>query len=122
MENLFNPMTVKDTLLDKRLLVFDYISDLHNTDQDLEESVYDMLIHLSGTMKDKYVAPTPIDMKKFIYGDNSTMFNIGNACKYLQRFITTGFDKSKKKVDLLKVIHYCLFEYTNQSRNEEEDN
>ncbi len=57
-------------------------------------------------------------MRKVMFSEeHSTGFNLGNALKYIDRFMTTGFEKSRNPKDLLKAIHYILFELVNHSKN-----
>ncbi len=77
----------------------------------------DVLIHIGKCLGDKYYS-TPIDTTKFIYDKhNGKGFNIGNSIKYLSRYMTEGYEKSNKKEDLYKAIHYCLFEIARLERN-----
>jgi hypothetical protein len=43
--------------------------------------------------------------------------NMFNAIKYLQRYCTEGFDKSNNPKDLIKSIHYILFQLVNHRKN-----
>jgi hypothetical protein len=38
-------------------------------------------------------------------------FNVGNANKYLSRYISKEGEKLNDSKDLLKAIHYLMFEY-----------
>ena len=52
-----------------------------------------------------------IDPKLFILGKKLGMgFNIGNAAKYLSRYISNSGKKLYNEQDLLKSIHYILLE------------
>ena len=52
-----------------------------------------------------------IDPKPLILGPKTGLgFNIGNATKYLSRYINKSGNKSRNRLDLIKAIHYILFE------------
>ena len=52
-----------------------------------------------------------IDCMPLILGkDTGLGFNIGNATKYLSRYINKDGEKSRNRKDLIKAIHYILFE------------
>ena len=52
-----------------------------------------------------------IDPKPIILGPKTGLgFNIGNAVKYLSRYINENGEKSRNRLDLIKAIHYILFE------------
>jgi len=72
----------------------------------------DLLEFLKTTYSDKYeTADTPIRAKEFLYDrDHGTAVNMFCSSKYLQRYLTQGFDKSNNPMDLFKAIHYILFE------------
>ena len=83
-------------------------------DSPFYESLMALVLHVSKTYGDKYEATkNAIDMKKYYGGcrEVAKPYNIGNACKYISRYDTKGFDKSEQPADLLKAIHYLLFEY-----------
>lgn len=66
--------------------------------------------YLDNTCQDKY-SKSDIDNTGTILSDNlGKGFNIGNATKYISRYATVGFEKSEQRTDLLKAIHYLIFE------------
>jgi hypothetical protein len=74
------------------------------------------MIYLASTYDEKY-AKSPIPTNGVIYSkDHGTGFNIGNASKYLSRYMTKGFDKSENPRDLDKAIHYCMFELARRAK------
>ena len=52
-----------------------------------------------------------IDCKPIILGPETGLgFNIGNAAKYLSRYSNKDGEKARNQNDLIKAIHYILFE------------
>ena len=52
-----------------------------------------------------------IDPKPIILGPKTGLgVNIGNAVKYLSRYVNESGEKSRNRLDLIKAIHYILFE------------
>lgn len=77
--------------------------------------IKNMVGYLASTYQDKYQC-SEVRNEGIIYSPrNGKGFNIGNAVKYLSRYLTTGFEKSENPKDLQKAIHYCLFELTRKS-------
>ncbi len=70
------------------------------------------LIHyISKTYKEKYEnAGTKNISRDFLMTSPTPHATCFNSLKYIQRYSTTGFDKSGKVVDIYKAIHYLLFE------------
>ena len=61
-------------------------------------------------LTDKY-NKSSIDCKPVILGPETGLgFNIGNAVKYLSRYINKSGNKARNRSDLIKAIHYILFE------------
>lgn len=63
----------------------------------------------------------PIETRKMLIDvSDSKNFNIASyqVLKYLQRYITSGFDKSKNKLDLKKAAHYLIYELIKYQRDE----
>lgn len=70
--------------------------------------------HFADCYSDKYCGEVkPIEMREFIFnmGDMSKGYNIGNACKYITRVTSEGFEKSDNDIDIVKGAHYLCFEY-----------
>jgi hypothetical protein len=89
--------TSLDRILDKDPAMFDAIGHLSE--------------YLASTYDDKY-ANSELRNEGIIYSPNlGKGFNAGTAAKYLSRYITTGFSKSENPSDLIKAIHYSLFEF-----------
>jgi len=66
----------------------------------------DLIKYVDATNEDKYNASV-IDNTPYLM---KTDFTIGSAVKYLSRYNTDGYKKSRQSEDLYKTIHYCLFE------------
>ena len=57
-----------------------------------------------------------IDCNPIILGPKTGLgFNIGNAAKYLSRYSNEDGEKSRNRNDLIKAIHYILFEMKRSS-------
>jgi hypothetical protein len=70
------------------------------------------LNHLANTYNDKYEGgKSLLDTKQQLYDkDRGGIINSYQISRYLQRFMTKGFKKSGNKNDMMKVIHYALFD------------
>lgn len=69
----------------------------------------EVLTYLSSTYGDKYAA-SPLSTMGVILAPVGKGFNMGNAAKYISRYITEGYSKSDNPQDVIKALHYCLFE------------
>lgn len=79
-------------------------------------TIQDFTDHICKAENDKY-AHSIVDMKIFMDSDiHGKSFNIGNATKYLTRYMASEGEKKSNPQDLLKIAHYCLIEY---ARNKE---
>lgn len=75
-------------------------------------ALHTTLCVIDNSLGDKYEADFPeVDLHglKFM-SPHGLGFNVGNAAKYLKRYMTDGFEKSRNPEDLSKAIHYLLFE------------
>lgn len=91
-------------------------------DENLYQSILDLLAYIELTYEDKYEAENfqPIKGSDFLYSPiHGKAVNIFSASKYLQRYLTEQYAKSNDPQDLLKAIHYLLIEYT---RNKSQTN
>ncbi len=89
------------------------IQEVVYNDITLLEPFKDLLLHIKKTQSDKYEeGANLIDLYGMKYSATRTSsgFNVGNAASYLKRYLTEGFDKSYQTEDLLKAIHFLLFE------------
>jgi len=88
-------------------------------DQDLFNCLTGFIEYLGTTYSDKYELPNRTNYgKRFLIESNSPDATLFNSFKYLQRYCTTGFDKSRNIKDVYKAIHYCLFELQRNKQNE----
>lgn len=80
---------------------------------EMAKAIEDTAIHIGQTYSDKY-ANSPIETKGLIYwhDDKAKGYNMGQAARYIQRYLTDGFRKSDNPTDLKKGLHYMLFELT----------
>lgn len=80
---------------------------------EMAQAIQETTIHIAETYKDKY-ANSPIETKGLIYwhDDKAKGYNIGQAVRYCQRYLTDGFNKSDNPTDIKKGLHYMLFELT----------
>jgi hypothetical protein len=76
------------------------------------EVLYDVITHVWKTYGDKYQSEVTdwLDTKALLLSKNGKYANIHNASKYIQRYSTTGFEKSENIQDCMKAIHYLIFE------------
>ena len=74
------------------------------------EQITEIIAYSNKCITDKY-NKSSIDCKPIILGPETGLgFNIGNATKYLSRYINKSGNKSRNRLDLIKAIHYILFE------------
>lgn len=81
--------------------------------------------HIADTYSDKYEvrADTLVDTKSFLYSSKAGKYvNIYQVSRYLQRIMSEGKKKSDLFNDLLKAVHYLVFEITRRIRIGETDN
>ena len=89
----------------------DGINKIIRIDRNFTIALSSLISYLSSTYSDKYEnAGKPNMSKDFLMSSDSPDVALFNALKYIQRYTTKGFKKSGNPVDLLKAIHYCLFE------------
>jgi hypothetical protein len=86
---------------------------IRKKEPEMAQAIEEMVIHVGGTYGDKY-ANSPIETKGLIYwaDDKAKGYNIGQAARYIQRYLTDGFKKSDNPTDIKKCLHYILFELT----------
>jgi hypothetical protein len=100
----------QDQMKDATLVLLEDVMDMDST---MVEPLHKLLSHVSDTMDDKYSEPFgAIDLAWLRLGGNdiSAGFNVGSAAAYLKRYLSHGFDKSRNPEDLVKAIHFLLFE------------
>lgn len=85
---------------------------LYEKDGEIYNALAYLIDYVISTYSDKYESAEMPNLSKTIL--TSTELgkgaNIFTAFKYIQRYATTGFEKSGNPIDLLKSIHYVLFE------------
>lgn len=89
------------------------IGDLLAVDLEIVEATANVISHIKSTHQDKYEAEIvpALDLYGLMrYSQHGKGFNIGNASKYLKRYLTSGFEKSSNPNDLYKAAHYILLE------------
>lgn len=73
------------------------------------------LKHIAATYDDKYENTGKTNIAKdFLLSSSSPDTAIFNCIKYVQRYSTTGFEKSGKIIDIYKAMHYLIFELQRQ--------
>jgi len=80
---------------------------------DLSHIMAELDEHLTSCVNDKYnntEEDDGINPGSDLLGEDSAIINCFQIKKYLKRYQTTGFKKSKLRSDLLKIIHYAMFE------------
>jgi hypothetical protein len=95
------------------------ITKIRQFDKSMHQSVEDLLDHIYVTYVDKYAGKVMFDTKDLIYSpEHGKAVNLFNAAKYIERYAQTNFLKANNPNDLLKAIHYLLFEYDRRKRAE----
>ncbi len=85
-------------------------------DPDMCLSLTEILEYLASTYDERY-ANSELRNEGIIYSEKlGKGFNMGNAAKYIARYITTGFSKSEMPDDLKKTVHYVMFEYVRKTK------
>lgn len=84
---------------------------IEGAESNMSEAILQTIEHIAGTHSDKYVNGA-IETKTLIYHDSDfgKGYNVGCGVKYLQRYLTKGFEKSENPADLKKSLHYVFFE------------
>jgi len=93
----------------------DKLTDLTIHDPEIVESLADLVHYIHSTYSDKYEADTfpAVDLYGLMRNSpHGKGYNIGNASKYLKRYLTDGYPKSSNPQDLMKAMHYIIFEIT----------
>lgn len=81
------------------------------TDREFSMVLSDLMRYLASTYSDKYEDSGRANMSRdFLMTSDSPEVALFNSMKYIQRYTTKGFEKSGNTRDILKAIHYCLFE------------
>lgn len=80
---------------------------------DLTETLKELSDYINATNSDKY-ANSPLHE---MLGEQGKAINLFQVKKYLTRYQTEGFKKSNLRTDILKAIHYLLFELKRTNPN-----
>ena len=101
---------------------YEQFSDSINTIAEKEPLMFDILQavtnYVASTYSDKYEATDKTNYgKNFLLESKSPDTAIFNTMKYIQRYATTGFEKSGNTKDIFKAIHYLLFELQRKAIN-----
>ena len=99
------------------------IGDLLSVDLEIVEATADVISHIKHTYDDKYEADIvpAVDLYGLMrHSSHGKGFNIGNASKYLKRYLTNGFEKSSNPDDLYKAAHYILLEISRLNNSMDE--
>lgn len=83
------------------------------------EAIKMVIQHIANTYNDKYEVKedTVIDTKRFLYNEKIGKYiNIYQVNRYLQRILSEGKMKSDLINDVLKAVHYLVFELTRRIR------
>lgn len=89
------------------------ILDLQNVDSEIVEALSIFTQYVKKTFEDKYEEDMfpAVDLYGLMrHSNHGRGYNIGNASKYLKRYLTDGYEKSANSSDLLKAMHYIMFE------------
>lgn len=125
-EELFNQEKVAKAVskaeqeFDKRLdEAFESFGELAGNDPFLLLSLAKVAEHVNSTFKDKYQEDNPaMDLTGLMRTSELGLgYNVGSASAYLKRYMTKGFTKSYNPEDLIKAIHYLLFELDRRENN-----
>lgn len=84
------------------------------------EVIYEVIEHVANTYSDKYQseAAEVVDTKALLLSKSGKVANLHSAMKYLQRYLSEGFEKSNIRLDVKKAIHYLIFELQRRERHD----
>lgn len=95
------------------------LNEINEKEPEVAQAIGMVIEHIHGTYRDKYAKGEQlgIDTKAMLYHpQNGKPINEYQIARYLQRYITTGTKKSGLLKDLLKMIHYGIFEVVRRIR------
>lgn len=93
----------------------DYLWNIKSKDIEFFNELAKLIGYLSSTYADKYEGESSNYAKDKLLSKEGKAANIFTALKYIKRYDTVGYSKSENPQDILKSIHYLLFE--NQRKN-----
>lgn len=92
---------------------------IHKREPEVAEAILLVIEHVAGTYSDKYdKGLSVIDTKTMLYGKDGAILNTYQVARYLQRYNTSGAVKSALVKDLLKAVHYLVFEITRRIKTD----
>ena len=101
------------------------IKKIAQKDPAMLRAIQELVIHAyKADYTNKYGAEaSPIQTKGLIYHNSPLAkgYNVGQATRYIQRYMSGGFDKSNNPTDLKKGTHFMLFELSRLIRHEDMD-
>ena len=86
---------------------------INSKEPEVAQAISMVIDHIHGTYSDKYAEGQNlgVDTKAMLYDPyKGRAINEYQIARYLQRYITKNNRKSNLLVDLLKLIHYGIFE------------
>ena len=89
------------------------LQEITNKEPEVYQAIGMVITHIHGTYSDKYAKGQDmgIDTKKMLYSKvGGKKVNEYQIARYLQRYVTEGTKKSGLLIDLMKMIHYAIFE------------
>lgn len=92
---------------------YDKLLNIEAQEPEVAYAIGMVIEHIDGCYSDKYAKGIDmgIDTKKMLYNpDSGKKVNEYQIAKYLQRYVTEGTKKSGLLIDLMKIIHYSIFE------------
>ncbi len=118
LENLTPPDETYDPFQDNKYKrLSDDMNTLMEKDPELLSTLAEFIGHVASCYGDKYETKDRINFsKEFLLSTLSPDTNLYNSLKYIQRYTTTGFEKSGNPKDLYKAMHYIIFELERQAR------
>lgn len=105
----------RDSLIDR---VMESMKHVYEKEPEAAVAILSVIEHIAGTYSDKYDSgKDEIDTKKQLYGASGAAINTYQIMRYLQRYNTVGHSKSGLVKDLMKGVHYFIFELTRRFKN-----
>lgn len=95
--------------------IVDELENIQFGDPEQLQTLGRIIQHVALTFSDKYQSDVTkiVDTRHILTKSvNGKMANMHSSLKYIQRYMTNGYEKSENPIDLLKAIHYLIFEFT----------
>ena len=95
------------------------LNEIAQKEPEVVQAIAMVIEHIHGSYSDKYAKGENmgIDTKKLLYHPiHGKAINEYQVARYLQRYVTEGSRKSGLLKDLLKMIHYEVFEIVRRIR------